>query len=278
MTPTGALAGVLLAALACAAGTAPDCSLVPGWQQHGPSRAYVADNLFDYMDGNAEGYLIYGFVRMEGVTCNSGETSILIDISEMVDAESAYGLFSSNRDPRFPLEKIGTGGQVQPRRAIFAKGNYYVELAANPAGDHTAALRAFVPALEKRIPGPAALPETIGWFPAEKVVPGSIRLIPQSVLGLSQLKRGYVAQYEFGKAFLAAESSPDAAAAVMAKLKARMGETAPAPIADEGFQANSRYLGRLCFFRKGRYLGGYANLAEGTDALALAKGLAARIP
>jgi hypothetical protein len=38
------------------------------------------------------------------------------------------------------------------------------------------------------------------------------------------------------------------------------------------------YLGRLCFFRKGRYIGGYANLAEGQDALAPASALAARIP
>lgn len=269
---------VLLALPVSLAAQAPDCGLVPGWQQQGPARTYVADNLFDYMNGNAEGYLIYGFVRMQGVTCKSGDVSILIDVSEMADAESAYGIFAANRDPRRPTEKIGMGGQVRPRRAIFAKDKCYIELAANPEGDHTAALRAFVAEMEKRISGQTALPETIGWFPTDKLVPESIRLIPQSVLGMRALRRGYVAEYEFGKAFVVAESSPDAASAALAKVKERIGETESAQIADEAIQANSRYLGRLCFFRKGRYLGGYANLTETADALALSSALAARIP
>jgi hypothetical protein len=190
----------------------------------------------------------------------------------------AYGIFASNRDPRVPVEKIGMSGQVQPRRAIFVKDKYYVEFAANPEGDHTAALRTFVSAMEKRISGRTELPATIGWFPTGKLVAGSLRLVPQSVLGMSQIKRGYVAQYEFGKAFIAAESSPEAASGVMEKLKARMGETRPVSIADEAFQADSRYLGKVCFFRKGKYLAGYANLAEGQDGVALASALAARIP
>ena len=35
------------------------------------------------------------------------------------------------------------------------------------------------------------------------------------------LKRGYVAQYEYGKAFLVKEASPEAAAGVLEKLRAR---------------------------------------------------------
>ena len=78
---------LVLAALLAAAGTAgaqvPDCSLVAGWQQQGPLREYGPDNLFDYMDGNAEGYLIYRFMGMKGVTCKSGGDTILIDYHEM---------------------------------------------------------------------------------------------------------------------------------------------------------------------------------------------------
>jgi hypothetical protein len=45
-----------LAALAWAGDApAPSCALLPGWSQSGPTRAYEASNLFEYMDGNAEG-------------------------------------------------------------------------------------------------------------------------------------------------------------------------------------------------------------------------------
>lgn len=267
-----ALFTVCLAAFA----QTPDCSLVPGWTQQGPPRSYVADNLFEYMDGNAEGYLIYRFVKMQGVNCQSGDDTIVFDVSEMADAESAYGIFSANRDPRSPMEKIGAGGQIVPRRAIFAKDKYYVEIGISK--DAPDLLRAFCLAIDKKIPGRTDPPETLAWFPTEKLAGESVRLVPESVLGLRLLKRGYIAQYDYGKAFIVAETSPEAAADVMTKLRARVGETKPAKLADEAFEANDRYLGRLCFFRKGRYIAGFAGLAEGQDAVVRGAALAARIP
>lgn len=267
----------LFAAATLAAQT-PDCSLVPGWTQKGPVRNFVSDNLFEYMDGNAEGYLIYRFVKMTGITCENGGDSIVFDVSEMADADAAYGIFASNRDPKAPVQKIGMAGQIVPRRAFFAKDKYYAEFAANPEKDHTPALTAFATAMEKRISGRTTLPEAIAWFPTEKLQEGTtIRLIPESVLGIRLLKRGYVAQYEYGKGFVVAEDTPQSAAEVMAKLKTRIGETQPAKIADEAFTATDRYLGRMCVVRKGRYITGYANLAESQNGEALSSALAAKI-
>ena len=265
------------AALSLAAQT-PDCTLVPGWTQRGPLRTYVADNLFEYMNGNAEGYLIYRFAKMQGVTCRSGEVTIVFDISEMGSPEFAYGIFTATRDPKLPVEKIGMVAQIHPRKGVLVKDKYYAELAVNEEKDLTTVLRAFIVALDKRIPGHTALPEALGWFPAEKLEADSVRLVPESVLGLRLLRSGYIARYEYGRAFVVPEDSAGAAAQVMTKLRARIGETQPAQLVDEAFQANDKYLGRLCFFRKGRYIAGYAGLAEGQDALAPSKALAARIP
>ena len=276
MRPLKLVAAMLAFASAAWAAELADCHLVPGWEQAGPTREFVADNLFEYMDGNAEGYLIYGFVRMQGATCKSGGDSIVIDVSEMTDPEAAYGIFAANRDPNQPMAAIGTGGQILPRRGTFCKDKYYVELAADPDKDHTPALKAFVAEMERRISGRTTLPDALAWFPADKLV--SVRLVPESVLGLRLLKRGYVAQYESGKAFVVAEASAESASAVMAKLRERFGATTPAKIADEGFQAKDQYLGGLCFFRKGRYLGGFANLSDAQDGASLATALAARIP
>jgi len=267
---------ILMLASAARAAEVADCRLAPGWEQQGPRREFVADNLFEYMDGNAEGYLIYGFTRMEGVTCTSGGDSIIIDVSEMTDADAAYGIFAANRDPNQAVAPIGMGGQILPRRATFCKDKYYVELAANPEKDHTPALKAFVGEMEKRIVGRSTPPDALAWFPTEKLM--SARLIPESVLGLRLLKRGYVAQYESGKAFVVVEESAESAAAVMNKLRERIGQTTPTKIADEAFQANDRYLGGLCVFRKGRYLGGFANLPRPQDAASLATALVGRIP
>jgi hypothetical protein len=168
------------------------------------------------------------------------------------------------------------GGQITPRRALFCKDKYYVELAANPQKNQTAALRAFVREAEKRIPGRSMPPAALSWFSTEKLA--SVRLIPESVLGLRLLKRGFVAHYELGQAFVVMEQSPESAAAVLSKLRQRFGEAAPAQVADEAFQADDQYLGGMCIFRKGRYIGGFANMPNPKDATTQAASLAEHIP
>jgi hypothetical protein len=258
-------------------GQLPDCSAMSGWTQEGTERFFEPDNLFDYMNGNAEGYLLYQFLQMKGITCKCGEDTIVIDISEMSDPEYAYGIFSSNRDMRSDVQAIGMGGQILPRRATFAKDKYYVELAANPDKDHTPALRTYVGLIEKAIDGRTTPPAQIGWFPKEGLVPDSVRLVPESVLGIRLLKRGYVGQYDFGKGFLVEETDAAAAKQVMTKLRERLTEVVAATIGEEGFRENDRYLDGMVVFRKGRYIVGFANVKGGTDTTALAAGFAEQV-
>ena len=82
-----------------------NCHYSPGWEQTGALRHYTADNLFDYKDGAAEGYLSFGFVRMAGVSCKSGDNILDIDISQMSDPDSAWGIFAANSDPRQPIAR-----------------------------------------------------------------------------------------------------------------------------------------------------------------------------
>ena len=213
----------ILALAAAALAQVPDCKLAPGWTQKGAARTYTAENLYDYMNGNSEGYLIYQFVRMNGVSCEAGGSTIVFDISEMANPDAAYGIFAANRDPRQPTEKIGMAGQVLPQRAIFCKDKYFVELAANPAKDYSDVLKAFVTATEKRIEGRTTLPDALAWFPADGLVRDSIRLVPESVLGFRMLRRGFLAQYERGKAFIVPEKTPDSASALLEKFKTRIG-------------------------------------------------------
>jgi len=255
------------------------CQLAPGWTQSEAMHQYTADNLYDYKDGGAEGYLVYGFAGMKSITCKSGENTLIIDLSEMSDADAAYGLFASNHDPRLPIAKIGMGGQVQPLSATFAKGKYYVEIvenAADPNSDHTAELQALVNKMQQRIEGRDTPPEALAWFSQENLT--STGLVPQSVLGLKQLKHGFVAKYKQGQAFIVMEDSPESAAAVLKELRAGFDGSTSAQVGDEAFQAKAPYLDGICIFRKGRYVAGYANLPTAQQAASESIKLAANIP
>jgi hypothetical protein len=270
----------LLAAQATASFPAPECGVVRGWTQKGEARSYDVETLFDYMDGNSEGYFAYGFTLMKGVTCvNAAGDQLVIDVSEMGDPERAWGFFVTNRDQRSPVERIGSAGQVLPRRATFAKGRYYVEIAASPDKDHREALRAFVTALEPRVPGPAATPAAVAWFPTDGLRPDSVRLVPESVLGLRVLRTGFMGQYAVGRAFVVPEATAAAATDTMEKLRARFEGSSPVTgVGDEAFTAQDRYLGKLLVFRKGARVAGVSNVAADGDATPLAKALAQHLP
>ena len=271
---------VLLAAQAAAAPfPAPDCS-VPGFSPQGEARSYDPETLFDYMNGNSEGYFAYGFTLMKGVTCTSAAgDQLVIDLSELGDPVRAWGFFVTNRDQRSPVEPLGSGGQVLPRRATFAKGRYYLEIAASPDKDHRPALRSFVQALLPRVPGEGRVPATVSLVPQGGLDQDSPRLVPESVLGLRALRAGFVAQYATGRALIVPHADAAAAAATFAAVRARFADARPvAGLGDEAISAQDQYLGGLLLFRKGAHVAGVANVPAGQDALPLAKALAARLP
>jgi hypothetical protein len=255
------------------------CDLKEGWEQGGQVREYTADTLFDYMNGNAEGYLIYGFERMRGITCRKDEKRVLIDISEMSGPESAWGLYASNRDPREVEEDLGTAGQVLSSRAFFAKGRYLVELAMEPAGEDRETLMALASALEERIEGSKTLPAALAWFPTDGLKKESLRLVPQSPLGISALRKGYTAEYESGaRAFIVEEISSEASEDVMATLRQRFEDVGPSEVTSNSFLARGRYLGEICVFQKGTCVAGVVKAASSEDAEAFGALFFARIP
>lgn len=228
-----------------------------GWTQLGAARSFIDDTLFEYMNGNAEGYLIYGFETMDGISCERDGIRLHIDISTMESPDAAWGLYASNRDPLTPEVELGAVGQILDSRAFFVRDRYFVELAAEPAAGPEE-LSGPAAVLDSRLSGGTALPAALSWFPGDGMRRSTLRMVPQSVLGISTLRRGYLAEYESGaRAFIALESSDEAAAKVLDALRARWGETVEsAVVGDDAITASDRYLGQILVFRKGSVVAG----------------------
>jgi hypothetical protein len=266
---------MLVVAAGTLAAQVPSCSVAPGYKQDGETREFNTETLYNYMDGNSEGYFLYNFVVMHGVTCKQGDLSLVIDISEFQDAELAYGMFTANVDARRARTAIGAAGQVGPTKTIFVKGKYFVEVSIEPEGDHSADLEKYARAIEPGIAGSTATPAQIALFPKAGLQPGSPRLVPQSVLGLRMLSKGYLGIYDNGRLFFVTEASPDAAKALFAKLKQRFPPAADAKAGDEAYSGDERLLGHFCLFRKGARVGGFVSAKEGADPVKLAAEFAA---
>ena len=113
-------------------------------------------------------------------------------------------MFCANRDPRRPPAKLGMGGQISRGAPSSPRVRTTSWCRRRARGDHTAILRP--DGGLRSASGSSDVPVAVV-FPSEGQQ--SPRLVPESVLGIRILKRGYVAQYDFGKAFVVREASTD---------------------------------------------------------------------
>ena len=124
----------------------------------------------------------------------------------------------------FELEAWGEG-ELAYIKQLKAKdvAELFPQLGGLPEGIDLYAVVSVTAGMQLRLEGRESAPEALEWFPKENLA--SVRLIPESVLGLRLLKRGYVAKYAQGQAFVVLEATPESAAEVLKKLRERFDST-----------------------------------------------------
>ena len=94
----------------------PSCA--PGWAMEGRVATYTPENLYQYINGEAEIYLPYGFkkaacVRYIKASTPSGrpqEKGMGVNIFEMGSPLDAFGIYSNFRSSTLPPLKVGAEG------------------------------------------------------------------------------------------------------------------------------------------------------------------------
>jgi hypothetical protein len=106
---------------------------IEGLFPSGPVRTYTKENLYEYVNGHAEYFISAGFKKLvvgEYTTNTGSEPDVLIDIYDMGRSIQAFGIVSD--ESRGELREIvpGLKGFKTPLSISFAKGQYYVKIAA----------------------------------------------------------------------------------------------------------------------------------------------------
>ncbi len=209
-----------------AAGSAPSAAdqdqlaLLPASDQAGSwkrtadePRAFVAENLWEYINGGAEGYLVYDFQQVVTADYEHPEAGLqaVVDIYRMRNALCGFGIYSAERANGARFLEVGAEGYLTANALNFWKGSYYVKVTAYQEGERVAApLEELARAVEARIGSGEAAPPELQAFPPEGLVPHSTRYLARDVLGQSELRNGFTADYklddrEFKLFFVTAE-------------------------------------------------------------------------
>jgi len=111
-------------------------SCAPEWAMEGNVATYTPENLYRYINGEAELYLPYGFkgattVRyMKAVTPSGGpqETGLVVNIFEMGSPLDAFGIYSNYRSSTLPQMKVGVEGFLDETELMFYQDRYFVQI------------------------------------------------------------------------------------------------------------------------------------------------------
>jgi hypothetical protein len=207
-------------------GLLPERGELYDWRMESEPRFYQPDNLWEYIDGAAEQYLIYGFRELITAEYGVGTDSSLITVEVycMESPTHAFGMYAAERSPEEQPVAIGVQGYQGENVLNFYEGPYYVKMTSFTASNgFMDSLLRMGRSISDKIQGEFSEPAMFQCFPTENRVSWSERYIPNDFLGQSYLQNGYRCDYAGDQGtyqiFLVPLESDTAAQAVLKKYR-----------------------------------------------------------
>lgn len=253
----------------------PGNSEMAGWHMVDRPYHYGPKDLYEYIDGEADFFVGYGFVALVGATyevSSDPEQFITADVYDMGEKLSAFGVYQAKRDDTLPSLGIGAASAGTGGYASFYKDRYYVEIVSVTKEEkwkHQHVLLA--KKIVGRIEGDVSPPRELSFFPETGKIPGSERYVVGGILGHAFLHRGLVCSYEQdgeqASAFVALFDTSEEAARSQDQHKAFLHDlgqaVSPLTVGGVGgFASTEPYHKQIIEVRKGSFLIGLYGLSH----------------
>ncbi len=201
-----------------------------------PVSFYSPDNLYEYMDGGADIFVLYGVKSMLHLDAKVGAVDVTVDIFDMGTPNAAFGMYAAERSPDYDFIAMGAEGYRNKGILNFVQSRFYIKLAGFGVGAD-AVLEAWAKALSARVGSDTGLPAMLTHLPSNHRKPHSEQYIPNDPLGHSFLGPAYVASYEFNghesKLFVTLAANESDAHGRLKKLEAHFAKTGECVAAPE---------------------------------------------
>jgi hypothetical protein len=113
----------------------PASGVVSGWEKTGDTRVYAADDLWQYIDGDAEQYLKAGVISASTSEYKyQDQLEAVIDVYTMGDSAGAQKILESGQTSDAKKVQLGDTGIAYEQSVTFRKGPYLVRIVAYEDG------------------------------------------------------------------------------------------------------------------------------------------------
>jgi hypothetical protein len=172
---------------------------VEGWHPEGEIKVYGPDNLWEYINGAAERFVIYGFKNLRFREFSKGEFMMTAEVYDMGSPLNAFGIYTTERPEKEKRLSIGTEAVIGPSHCLLLKDRYYIKVIMLRGLLDEESGEAVLKSLETDIKGKSSFPPELNILPSRERVFGSEKYVTQAYLGLSELKNVLFADYEDSK-------------------------------------------------------------------------------
>jgi hypothetical protein len=179
----------------------PASGEIEGWERDGGHLFYYADDLWEYIDGAAEGFIAYDVkaVIAQDFLDGSG-TGLKLEIYDHRTPLMGFGIYSQHRDPSFEFLSIGAEAFSDEYSLYFWKDRYFVKINVYAeSGKAAESMKLFARAVDEKMKGGTSRPMDIEAFPTDGFVPRSVLLLTEGVLGRGRFPHAFVADYVLGE-------------------------------------------------------------------------------
>jgi len=129
-------------------------------------KTYDANSLWEYINGDAEIYLIYDFVEVAATYYNDEHHELAVDLYRFADPLHAYGIYSRLRPEDAEILNLGVEGFTSPGMINLTKGSYLIRIFGYDESIETGVLMInLAEDLITKIPGTATKPLEFEYFP-----------------------------------------------------------------------------------------------------------------
>ncbi len=169
-----------------------------GWDTEPWETVYTPDNLWDLINGAADGYLAYDFVNLHiaDYIHDESETVITVELYRHSTSRNAYGIYTAERSPDYHFIDVGLEAYQEEGILNFLTGCYYVKILSNQTDEQSAkALLKIAKAVNQKLDQKNEWPELAQHFPECYAIAHSDHFIASNFIGYSFMPPAFEKQY-----------------------------------------------------------------------------------
>jgi hypothetical protein len=240
---------------------------VSGWTVDQNIETFDANNLYERINGAAEGYLLFDFRELSVFVYNQSKGGaeapyITIQIYRHATPADAFGVYAAERPSETNFVNIGAEGYQEGTMLNFLVDSLYVKMESpSSSGEVAETIGQIAGKLAQSINSKAQMPVALQSFPAENKVAHSEQYISKSFLGHEFLQHAFTSEYQVsGKkysVFIIDAGTPDAAKNMLDSYYRFTGQATP--LREGKLTVEDRYNGNIRCQWKGRHVWGILN-------------------